>query len=369
MSSCQNLKTVVSRYHLLAALLVAVAVPLGCYRPNTPNTPPTRPPGSTPTLSNTRQRVDRVLDSVLHQRALNADVHAAWQVLHGALAYGRDFPLTVQEKKVSAVDYLLDGGRLNGWQFTPGDRLDNGAVGLRAVLQPGSSSGQGHADQWLAVLAQCGLPLEQKLTIQGSDYQLEDYLAQVQRDLPSNVEREWSWTVIALTRYLSTDAEWQARDGSTWSVEQLVEEETQQQLSTSACGGTHRLIGITMALDKRRSENAKIGPVWRTAEETIRYAVQRAREFQNGDGSFSTNYFQRSGISADTAQVLTTTGHTLEFLALALSPEELQQPWVLRAAHRLCEVLEETEELSLECGALYHAVHGLVIFRQKALSS
>ena len=141
----------------------------------------------------------------------------------------------------------------------------------------------------------------------------------------------------------------------------------QQTLATSACGGTHRLIGLAMALRQRESENAIMDSVWREANAHVRQSALRARQYQNEDGSFSTNYFQRPGISVDNAQVLATTGHTLEFLALALSPQELREPWVLRAVERLCDVLEATQDLPLECGALYHAVHGLVIYRQKAL--
>ena len=258
--------------------------------------------------------------SVREQRELDVDVHAAWQVLHGVLAYGRDFPLRVQGNEVSAVDYLLEGGRLNGWQFSPGDQLDNGRIGLRASLEPGSSRGQGHADQWLAVLAQCGLPLEQTMRVQGAEYRIEDYLAQVQRDLPYNADEEWSWTLIALTQYLPTDTEWKVQDGSTWRIERLVTSETQQALSSSACGGTHRLIGISMALDQRRSEKAKMtSSSWGEADRLVRESARLAREFQNMDGSFSTNYFQRPGISSDSAQILATTG----YLKFACPPRAL----------------------------------------------
>ncbi|MCZ6641266.1 MAG: ADP-ribosylation factor-directed GTPase activating protein isoform b [Gammaproteobacteria bacterium] len=283
------------------------------------------------------------------------------------LAYGPDFTINVQGDAVPAVDYLLEGGRLSGWRFSPGDKLDNGRVGLRAILEPGSSTGQGHSDQWLAVLAQCNLSLDQSLQANETEYKLADYLAQVQQDVPQNAEEEWSWTLIALIQFLPTSAEWQANDGEKWSIEKIVGAEVRQALSTSACGGTHRLIGLSMALNQRRLENAKMSSTWRETQELIRDSIRQAQHFQNSDGSFSTNYFQRSGVSVDNAQVLATTGHTLEFLALSLSPDELREPWVLRAVERLCVVLEDTKTLPLECGALYHAVHGLVIYRQKAL--
>jgi len=94
-------------------------------------------------------------------------------------------------------------------------------------------------------------------------------------------------------------------------------------------------------------------------------AVTIAKQLQNSDGSFSSNYFARSGVSADTANVLASTGHTLEFLALTLSAEELREPWILRAVNRLCSLLESSEDYPLECGALYHAVHGLQIFLER----
>jgi hypothetical protein len=355
---------ILTRPIAIAAGLILLAT-YGCYRPSASQT--VAP--ATPSIEETRDRVTRVLDSVLRERELNSEVHAAWQVLHGVLAYGEDFPLRVQGDVQPAVGYLLDGGGLTGWQLLPGDRLENGRTGVRATLQPGSASGQGHADQWLAVLSQLGLPLQQSLRIQGEEYQLQDYLQQVQRDLPNNTDQEFSWTLIALTRYLPTDASWQARDGETWSIERLVDAEHTQSIDGGACGGTHRLIGLAMSLEKRRQENAKMTEVWRQTEQLVGECALLAREYQNPDGSFSTNYFQRPGVSADNAQVLATTGHTLEFLAFALSRGQLQEPWVLRAVERLCEVLEATRDLPLECGSLYHAVHGLVIYRDRALSS
>jgi hypothetical protein len=315
------------------------------------------------------QRVESVLQDVHAKRELQVDVHAAWQVLHGVLAYGHDFQVNHGGTNVDAVKYLLAGGQLEGWEFTPGATLPNGRLGLRAILRPGSFQGQGHTDQWLAILAQCQLPLDQELVVRGRTYQLADYLAQVQHDVAFNVEEEWSWSLIALTNYLKTSESWQAGDGANWSIERLVEAEISQELASSACGGTHRLIGVSMTLNRRYEEQEKISGVWLQAQQYLLQAANLVHEFQNGDGSFSTNYFHRPGVSADLAQVLATTGHTLEFLAITLPPEQLREEWILRAVDRLCDVLIETEDLLVDCGALYHAVHGLVIFREKVSST
>jgi hypothetical protein len=316
-----------------------------------------------------RRQLDEVIDFTYQDRRLNTQDHAAWQILHGALAYQRDFQVRLDRDGplVSAVDHLLEGGYINGWNARPGDVLDpaTGRRGLRAILEPGSKSGQGHADQWLAVLAQCGLAPDQPIKVGGETYTMSDFVAQVQHDVSSNVDREWSWTLIGLTSYLPTNAEWTAADSELWSIERLVQAEAEQNLASSACGGSHRLIGLAMALNQHLDQGGELTGAWSEADEVIQAAIGTAREYQNPSGAFSINYFDRPGNSADLAQALSTTGHTLEFLALAMTDEQLQQLWVKRAALHLCDLFRKTRDLPLECGALYHATHGLVLYRQR----
>ena len=58
-------------------------------------------------------------------------------------------------------------------------------------------------------------------------------------------------------------------------------------------------------------------------------------------------------------------GHVMEFLATALDKEELQQPWVKRAVLDVCKTFRKTKPVDVECGALFHAAHGLVLYREK----
>lgn len=309
------------------------------------------------------------MNAVLTDRILSTEEHAAWQVLHGILAYGKDFPVKTPTGIQPALQYLLDGGTLNGWSFTRGDQIGGGRRGLRARLQAGGYVGQGHVDQWLAILAQAGLKLDDTITVEGETYFMEDLVAQAQRDVSDNLDEEWSWTLIGFSELLPTTTSWVANDGETWSIERLVANEMEKDILSSTCGGTHRLIGIAMALNKRRAEGGAMSIVWRRAEQVLADAASTAKRFQNADGSFSTNYFRRPGVSADNAKLLATTGHTLELLALSLSQEELMQPWVERAATRLCQLLKDSETMALECGALYHAIHGLAIYQQRMAGS
>jgi hypothetical protein len=350
-------------FWLLAPLLCVLT---GCDRLTTPSAPDIEKTQKSAAVNDDEllRRLDHALDLAYSDWRLNTRDHAAWQVVHGAVPFGRAFPVEHQGQIVSGVDFLLNGGKLNGWTLQPGDQLGD-RRGLRAVLEPGSKIGQGHADQWLGYLAGCQLPLDQPIQVDGSTFSLADLVAQVEWDVPRNVDREYSWTLMGLTAYRPSDYEWTASDGQRWDFTRLVEIETGHDLDRSACGGTHRLCGLTLAFNRRKQQGGEVVGAWRVAEEKIQKSIQRAREFQNSDGSFSSNYLERPGRSADLAENLGATGHVLEFIALAETDDGLRAEWIRRAVLYLCDVIERTQGVPLECGALYHAASGLVIYRQR----
>ena len=316
-------------------------------------------------------RIDSVLNHARDARLLNASVHGAWQVVHGILAFGPEFPLAHDGSVSSALEYLLDDGTLKGWS------LRRGEAGVFAVVEEGSTTGQGHPDQWLGYLSQCGLtgiPLDTKLVVAGKQYTVNDLLTQAQADIKPG--QEATWTLMALSAYLPPDTEWQARDGSTWTTERVVAMEAAADLSASACGGAHRLYGLVSALNRHIATNStntthqrkhppQLSGGWAAADNTIESAIERARRFQQADGSFSIHSFDRPGTSADTFAKLSTTGHIFEVLVASLDDQRLSEPWVQRAAQRLITYLEQTADLDVECGALYHASHGLLLYRQR----
>lgn len=327
--------------------------------------------------------LDRVLGDG-HRRELDVTLNGAWQVLHGVLAYGTDCVAQTPAGPQKVVDYLMSGGKLAGFDplsgdmLTPGEMLELGDKlvagtesskaarrGVRFELEPGSLTGQGHRDQWLAVLYQSGLEPDAALRIGETLHSMDDAVRQAAWDIPRNLEREYSWTLIGLTGYRGTDFSWKARDGNRWSIEQLVESETAGTLELAACGGTHRLIGLAMALNFHAAEGKQTRGLWSAADERVQRAIADSREYQNGDGSFSTTYLHRYGWSPDLSDVLRTTGHVLEFLSLAGTKSLLSERWVESAAWRLCDVLLRTTPLDLECGALYHALHGVLLYRNK----
>ena len=347
-------------------LVLWVALLAGCSPPEIETPPPAAPPGE----DALQALVDETLESNLYNRRLNTTDHAAWQVLHGALAYGQRFEVEHEGRLVPAVDYLLKGGRLAGWNLRAHDDSDRADGGLEVILEGGTVKGQGHSDQWLAVLSQCDLERNHPLMVDGRQHVIDDLVRRAQWEVEA--DREASWTLIGLSRYLPIDATWQNRHGREWSLERLVAAEADHYLGQGACGGSHRLIGMSMALNRYRAAKGGgahapmfLADGWRTADERIREAIAKAHEYQADSGEFSMAYFDRPHFFPNVKERLAASGHTLEFLALALDDAELREAWVERGVVFLCGYLADLAEDDIECGGLYHALHGLAVFRQR----
>ena len=225
----------------------------GCSRTSSPTNPTATEaqPADRATLCS---RIDAVLTQARQGRRLDASVHGAWQVVHGILAFGPDLPLAHDGKVSGALDYLLAGGLLKGWSLRPG------SPGVLALLEEGSNIGQGHPDQWLGYLSQCGtsgIPLTTRLVVAGRTYTVAYLLAQAQADIRPG--QEATWTLMALATYLPPDAAWTARDGTRWTTERVAEMEAEADIFSSACGGAHRLYGLVAALKAHRQQASAAG--------------------------------------------------------------------------------------------------------------
>jgi hypothetical protein len=315
-------------------------------------------------------RIDAVLAAARDNRRLDAGVQGAWQAVHGILAFGKDFPIAHSDTVTSALEYLLGGGAITGWILRPGN------PGVIAVVEEGSTTGQGHPDQWLGYLSQCGvatdasgltggLPLTTPLVVSGRSFTLADLLAQAKHDIRPG--QESSWTLMALAAYLPTDASWEASDGRRWTTEDVVRMEAESDIVGAACGGTHRLCGLAAAVRAYREAHGEPPPGsgWAAAEDVLMDHIDMAHRFQQPDGSFSVNFFERPARSPDVFTTLGATGHVFEVLAIILDDERLNEPWVTRAAERLVTLLERTSDIDAECGGLYHAAHGLALYRHR----
>jgi hypothetical protein len=314
-----------------------------------------------------RRAIDDVLDYTFEKRRLDIKDQAAWQIIHGALAFKRAFLVRADGQDVSAVDYVLKGGQMPGWNLARGDLLDEKTqrFGVRAVYEPGTKTGQGHYDQWMGYLSDAGLKLDEQIVVEGKTHTIEDYIVQIERDVPRVSNREFTWTLMALTAFRPTSYEWTASDGQKWSIEKLLEIELEYDIDESPCGGTHRMYALAIARNRHLAGGGKLEGIWKRVDDKIRQEVERAKAAQNADGSLSAHYFQRPGTAPDITEWMASSGHTFEFLAEALDKKQLEEPWMKRAAGKLCAQFKKTQPIDVECAKLFHAAHGLVLYREK----
>src|SRR5262249_15640564 len=145
--------------------------------------------------------------------------------------------------------------------------------------------------------------------------------------------------------------------------------ELDQSVNEAACGGTHRLFGLTWALHRHLQNGGKREGVWKEiCERTVKYR-DLAKKYQNPDGSLSTSYFRGPGNAQELGVRISTTGHMVEWLSLALSDEELKEAWMQEAVSALSLMILDTEGKPAEGGGLYHAVHGLIIYYARAFDA
>ena len=122
---------------------------------------------------------------------------------------------------------------------------------------------------------------------------------------------------------------------------------------------------VAVALNRHLEAGGKLEGPWLKADQKIKQAVATVRENQQPDGTYSTNYFIRPSTSDDMGTRLGTTGHTFEFLTVALDDEQVRAPWFNKSLLALLDMLERMQDLELECGGLYHSMHGLQLYRAR----
>lgn len=297
--------------------------------------------------------------------------HGFWTVFHGILGVGPENAMLFDSetgKKIKAIDHVCDGGvwrgeTMRGLDFRP--RADGS---VEVVTRPGSGTFQGHQDQFIAEMTQWGLPKDKVFMVRGKKHTFEDFLryAKNKASVDPEENQELSWAIIIVGHHYGTKHRWTNSRKEELSLEDVVRYEVHQPIDDkTACGGTHRLFGITWVYHLHRADKGKKEGVWLEAAEHLEKHIKMARAHQNRDGTFSTKYVIEPGNDIDPELRINTTGHVFEWLALALSDDELRQPWMQNAADALVKLILDNSARSINGGALYHAAHGLEIYRTR----
>lgn len=315
-------------------------------------------PQLTPELLNLRNRMRQTL-AVYYPKHLVVPQRSCWEVMHGIIAYGVEaklFRSANRGQTVNAIGWMCYNQPCHGESLF---YLNHGKLAAR--LGPGL---QGHTGQFLAIIAQSHVPTTFPLKIGGKNFTVQDLIEYEKSDCRAG--EELTFKLISMSHYLNTDDAWTTRDGQNWSVSRLIQEELKQPiLRVAACGGTHRLMGHSYALYKRRKEGLPIDGQFARAEKFIADYHKYTFSLQNADGSFSTRWFEGREAKPDIDRRLKTSGHIFEWMAFSVPEGQLDDPRMIRAAGYLTTLLAKNPNREWEIGPLGHALHSLRIYDRR----
>lgn len=264
-----------------------------------------------------------------YRKPVNADVLRPWSVMHGVLGYGQNSQVVSRGNRINAVDYLCHNGIGNDRRIL---KVENGK--LSAAVGPGF---QGHEGQLLAILAQVKTPIDRPLVVDGHQFTLRDLVEYEKASCRPGTEL--TFKLIGLSVYLKTDEIWKDSAGQNWDISRLMYEEMAQPINGAACGGTHRLMGLSYALAVRKARNEPVDGQWKRAENFIANYHQQALALQTTDGGFSTEFFEGLSNSQDPIRQLYSTGHILEWFCVSMTEEQLTSAPVSRMVDRLLALM------------------------------
>ncbi|WP_350210806.1 hypothetical protein [Botrimarina sp.] len=326
--------------------------------PKTAAEPASPPPPLSRSMVSLRARLRTVL-SYYYSRPLNTAQNDPWELMHAMLAY--ELHSRVRDGGPQGP-YLTAVGHLCFNRPSAGKRMmvvrDDGTLDVEVGV-----SLQGHRGQFLAMLAQCNVSPDYPIRVDGREFTIHDLIEAEQRTCYPGTEL--TFKLIGLGHYLDSDARWTNDRGEAWDIPRLIAEERGQPIRGAACGGTHRLAGLSLAYRRREARGEKVDGEYAEAQKFVAQYEAYAFRLQNDDGSLSTSWFRGPGDEDDIDRRLRTTGHTLEWLVYSLSDDELRSYRSVRAVNYLTNLLAGHADHEWHLGSIAHALHALVLYDKR----
>ncbi len=282
-----------------------------------------------------------------------------WAVMHAILPYGVEAELLAGNRRVNAIGWMSYNGLCKTQRIFQPTKY-----GFRTNLGPGV---QGHEGQYLAILAQSKVAPTYPIKVGNRTYSINDL---VRLEMATCREKsELTFKLLGLSYYLEQDQRWRDNQGGNWSLEKLVAEELEQPIIGAACGGTHRLMGLTFSLLQRKQAGLPIDGHWSRSEQFLSEFAAYAFTLQNPDGSFSTEWFEARANEPDVERKVQTTGHILEWLIYTLPDEQLQSSQIQNAIRYLLNTIGAEPGRDWPIGPRGHSLRALALYNQRVFGA
>jgi hypothetical protein len=290
-----------------------------------------------------------------YQRPENIAERSPWGVMHSLISFGVDAEVQTGRQRANAIGWLCFNRPCRSMKLLQFD-------GQYPVPRNGPGY-QGHEGQLLSMLALSRVKATYPMRVDGHELTVQDLIDYEQ--VTCRPKSELTFKLIALAHYLPSDATWTSKWGQSWSIPRLIQEELTQPINGACCGGTHRLIGYSMAVKVRKKRGEPVDGQWLRAQKYTDSYHKYVIKLQNRDGSFSTSWLKKRDGSGDIDRRIQTTGHILEWLVFSLPEEELTDPRIVRAVSFLSSSMLKYRQKEWEIGPRGHALRALALYNER----
>ncbi len=331
--------------------------------------PPTKGAAATPKpqlrpeLADLRERVRSVL-AAHQQQPFNTRDNSPTEILSRCLAFGCGTEVSLEApngQRINGITCLCWNYPCAGFEML-GRSQDHAAarIGYGYQERPG---------EFLAMLAHSRVQPDYPVRLGRNVRKVAD-LVEAEK-LGCRAGSDMSSALVGLAYYVE-QPEWKNGLGETWSIERIVEEELSQPALSTPEGGLNRLMGLSYALAHRAKHGQAIEGEFERAREYVAQMHRFAFRQQDADGSWGPNFLAAKGSSPDAAAQLRATGRVLEWLAVSLPQQRLEDAGVVNAVHYLCNLLGAQRYQwnapmlpTREIVSLGHALHALSLYDER----
>jgi hypothetical protein len=231
---------------------------------------------------------------------------------------------------------------------------------------------QQHPGEFLATLAMSRVPSTYPIRVNNDTRTVADLIEAEKLDC--RVGSDMSLKLIGLTFYVDSP-NWKNDLGEEWSIERIMQQEIAQPIVSAADGGLNRLMGLSFAVAHRVGHGLPVDGQYQRAQKYLNDFHDFALGLQNSDGSWGPALLAARSTGNDGIAQLMATGRVLEWLALSLPDNRLDDARVVRSVDLVVHLLNSKRYVqnvpylpTREIDAMGHALHGLSLYNERVFA-
>ena len=126
-------------------------------------------------------------------------------------------------------------------------------------------------------MVEWGVSPEKQFLVNGKEHPFMDFVRYSRARASVTDKQELDWAILIIGTHYGTDAVWTNALGQTVHFEDLVRGQLDAPMESAACGGTHRLFGLTWVYHLHLLHGGKTTGVWKEVADRLAQYQRTAR--------------------------------------------------------------------------------------------